>query len=500
MARRPISNPFEYVQIALRRWIWIAVPTVVIAGITVVVARKLPKLYRSEALILIEPQKVPSDFVRPTVNGNVALRLESIEEQILSRTQLSQIIKKYALYRTLPLTVDQKVTKMLGDIQVSPISDKAERSSVTAFKISYIGPDPGQDQEVTRDLSNLFISENLQTRAQQAQGTETFIDGQVSIASQQLQTLETQLRELKSAYMGSLPEQETANLQVMSQLQTVLQNDADAVARAQQQKTYLLSLGQAVANMSPRAVAGAPAAPNPLEQELRQAKTDLAMDEQLYTPEHPDVIRLKAQVKALTAELAASAKAHPAAKAKTSAKPKSALAALPPEERSQITVLDQEIAQRNKDEKATQAKISALQARIERLPAVEEKLSNLQNSYDVAKANYTALLEKKQAAAMGAAMEQQAEGEEFRIIDPANLPEVPTSPNVRQIELLGVAGGLALGLLLAGTVEARDAVVRNEADLNFYTQAPTLALVPRMTGVKNVTPAAPPALPPAREA
>ncbi|HVA64388.1 MAG TPA: Wzz/FepE/Etk N-terminal domain-containing protein [Terriglobales bacterium] len=485
MSRRPITNPLEYLQVARRRWLWIVVPSILIAGATAIVARKLPKIYSSDALILVEEQKVPTDFVRPTVSSNVEQRLESIEEQILSRTQLSQIIQKYGLYRGLGLTPDSEVERMLSDITVTPIfvgKGDQRTDQVSAFKISYMGPDPVLAQQVTGELSNLFIAENIKSRAQQAQGTEGFIDGQLAQASQQLQTLQAQLKQVKSANMGSLPEQEGANLQVLSQLQTVLQADSDDLARAQQQKTYLASLDEAVAGLSPSAAAGVPAMPSQAELDLRKTKSALAVAEQEYTPAYPDVIRLKAQVKALSQQVEeAKAMATPQSAAKPGSKPadkSKPTAALPPQEKGQIAVLDQEIRQRIQDQKATKAKIVTLQGRIERLPDVEEKLANLQNAYDVAKANYTKLLEEKQAAAMGAAMEQQAEGEEFRIVDPANLPQKPSSPDLMRLNLFGCVGGLMAGLGLAFLVEMRDNVARSEADVVYYSQVPILAVLP----------------------
>src|SRR6185312_5696031 len=296
MAKRPIASPAEYGEIALRRWYWIVVPAVLIAGLTFFIGRRLPKVYSSEALILVEPQKVPADFVKPTVSNNTALGLESIEEQILSRTQLSQIIDKYGLYRGRHLGEDAEVTLMQSDIKVTTVVDADQRDAqVTAFRIAYQGRDPALTQEVTQELSSLFITENLKARAQQSQGTESFIDGRLADANQQLQTLEGQLRDLKSTYMGSLPEQQPANLQVLAQLQAVSQADLEALARAQQQKVYLSSLGQAVSSLG----GGAPAPPSQAELDLHKAQSDLAIAQQQYTPENPDVIRLKLQVRAL---------------------------------------------------------------------------------------------------------------------------------------------------------------------------------------------------------
>ncbi|MGH9479222.1 MAG: GumC family protein [Terriglobales bacterium] len=476
MARRPTTNPAEYLQLARRRWIWILVPAIVVAGATVAGARYLPKTYRSEALILVEPQRVPTDFVTPTVSSDVALRLETIEEQILSRTQLSQLIQQYGLYRGLQLTPDQQVTRMLGDIIVVPTVDSTRPNSpITAFTITFSASDPVLAQEVTSKLSSLFISENLQARSQQAEGTEAFISGQLTQADQTLHTLEGQLKQLKSQYMGSLPEQQSANLTVLGQLQTALQTNSDALARAQQQKTYLTSLGQAVEELGPNgAPMGTP--PDPLSVELRNAKTQLAIAEQQYTPEHPDVISLVAQVKALTAQVAAEA----AAKPKPKAGAKAPAPGLLPQDQGQVALLDKEIQQRTKDQTAIQTKIDAMQKRIEQLPEVEEKLTNLQNSYNVAKANDTVLLQKQAAAAMGAAMEQQSEGEGFRMIDPANLPLKPYSPNLLRIDTVGACGGLVLGLGLAFLMDMREGVARNELDVAYYTKMPILAALPTL--------------------
>lgn len=484
MARRPITNPIEYLQIARRRWPWILVPALVVAAGTAAVTRFVPRTYKSSALILVEPQRVPTDMVQPTVSGTVMDRLEYIQEQILSRTQLSEIIQRYGLYRNQRLTPEEQVEKMRADIDVLPVlvpgGGAGGRTNVPAFRIQYEASDPALTQQVTHELSTLFISENLKARSQQAQGTEQFIGSQVQQAAQTLHDLENQLKTVKSQYMGSLPQQQGANLQVLGQLQTVLQADDDAIARAQQQKSYLASLAQAVSKLG--AGTAANGQPTPLEAQLRQAKAELAQAQQLYTPQYPEVIRLKAQVAALTSQVAAAAPPPPPAKARAGkgAAITAMEANLPPDVQGQIRALDEEIAHREKDEAATRAKITLLQARVERLPEVEEKLANIQNAYEVAKANYTNLLEKQAAAQTGAAMEQQAEGEEFKIVDPANLPLKPSSPNIPMILALGSLGGLGVGLALGYSAEMRDAVVRGELDMTYYIQAPLLAELPRL--------------------
>jgi len=321
-------------------------------------------------------------------------------------------------------------------------------------------------QQVTRELASLFIQENVQTRAQQALGTKNFIDSEVQKATQQLQQDENELRNLKLQYMGSLPEQEGANLQELGQLQTMLQTNSDAIARAEQQKTYLASLMQAVTQP-----VSAEAAPSPLAAQLQQKEVDLATAEKKYQPDYPDVIQLKTEVAALRAQIRASAKG-PVAKAPNGA----SIAQM----KGEIHQLDQEISQRKQKQTQIEARIHSMQTRVERLPEVEEKLAGVQREYSTAKENYVSLLQKQDAAAMAAAMEQQAEGEEFRLVDPANLPQVPVTPNVPKLDLLGVMAGVTLGGVLAFAVEMADSSVRNERDLEHYLGSVPLALIPEL--------------------
>lgn len=467
--RRAPGSVDDFVDLVLRRKWWLLIPALVVSCLTVLIVHHMPRMYQSETMILVEPQKVPADFVKPTVSSDIASRLQAISEVILSRTRLAQIIQKYGLYpeEQKKLTQTQLVDRMRKDIDVTTIVDTNERDpKIGGFRITYTGPDPVLVQQVTRELASLFIQENVQTRAQQALGTKNFIDSEVQKATQQLQQDENELRNLKLQYMGSLPEQEGANLQELGQLQTMLQTNSDAIARAEQQKTYLTSLMQAVTQP-----VSAEAAPSPLAAQLQQKEVDLATAEKKYQPDYPDVIQLKTEVAALRAQIRASAKG-PVTKASNGA----SIAQM----RGEIHQLDQEISQRKQTQTQIEARIHSMQSRVERLPEVEEKLAGVQREYTTAKENYVSLLQKQDAAAMAAAMEQQAEGEEFRLVDPANLPQVPVTPNVPKLDLLGVMAGLTLGGVLAFAVEMADSSVRNERDLEHYLGSVPLALIPEL--------------------
>ena len=74
--------------------------------------------------------------------------------------------------------------------------------------------------------------------------------------------------------------------------------------------------------------------------------------------------------------------------------------------------------------------------------------------YEVLKDSYKGLLQKQLDARVGANLERRQIGEQFRILDPARLPEVPIGPSQAGVNLAGTAMGLAFGLVMA-TVSTR---------------------------------------------
>jgi uncharacterized protein involved in exopolysaccharide biosynthesis len=250
--------------------------------------------------------------------------------------------------------------------------------------------------------------------------------------------------------MGALPQQEGSNLQLIGQYQALLQTNAEAITRAQQNKQYLQSLLE-VNNSKPADKLGA----------LETARAELSAAEQKYTASHPDVIRLRNQVKSLEQQQANSTKENTT-----------------PQLTSQIAGLDEEIKDRTQRAKDIEARMRGVQGRVEALPMIEQQFTELSRDYEVSKANYQALLQKKNQTGMTVEMERGAKGENFRILDPATLPQKPTKPNMGLVLMGGLAIGLVIGGGLGAIREYQDRSVHSERDLQYYLRVPVLALMP----------------------
>src|ERR1700722_10812663 len=404
----------------------------------------LPSRYRSGTLILVEQPTMPKDYVTPNVNDDLQDRLRSITQQILSRTRLLHIIDQQNLYADSngPLTPDDKVERMRKDIgEIELVRDAEGR--VSSFYVSYSSHDPHLAQQVTSELTNLFISENLEVRQHQSEDTTNFLEGQLETARKTLSDQEEKVREFKGQHVGELPAQVGSNLQILAGMQSQLQTEEDALNTANQQRVYLETLVNQYRSLqsTPTKTAGGTTAVGlpAIDQELDKLRAQLADLSSHYTDRHPDVRKLKQQIAetektrdGIMADLKAKASAAPDPDAGTTGADPSAMtdASSPMVQlQGQLQGNRSEINNRERGVADLKTKVVDYQARLNQEPVREQQLSDLTRGYEQSKANYDQLLKKKNESAMATSMELLQQGERFRIIDPPSLPVKPDFPN-----------------------------------------------------------------------
>jgi capsular polysaccharide biosynthesis protein len=127
--------------------------------------------------------------------------------------------------------------------------------------------------------------------------------------------------------------------------------------------------------------------------------------------------------------------------------------------------------------------IAGYQSKLEAMPKRESDLVELTRDYTTLQASYQSLLSKREESKIAANLERRNIGEQFKVLDPARVPERPFSPNRLVINVAGAGAGLALGLLLTAFLECRDSSFRCEDEVVRLCQLPVLAVVPLlMTG------------------
>src|SRR5271170_3471685 len=290
----------HYLQVVRRRHIHFLIP--VFLGWLLVWGASwvLPVRYKSSTLILVEQPTMPKNYVVPNVTDDLQNRLQSITQQILSRKRLLLIIDKLHLYvesRRRQNTPDEKVELMRKDIDIELVHN-SQGDQITAFKINYSARDPHVAQQVTSELTNLFINENLKVRQQQSEDTTKFIGSQLENARASLAEQEARIREFKGQHEGQLPSQEASNLQILSGLQAQLQNEQSTLNTAKQQRVYLQTLTEQYGTLhtATRSADGTPTGLAAIDQELDGLKAKLADLGSRYTDHYPEVENLKDQI------------------------------------------------------------------------------------------------------------------------------------------------------------------------------------------------------------
>jgi len=455
-----------------RRRKWIAVlafagPAAMVLGLVT----SLPNIYRSTATILVERQQVPEAFVRPTVTGEVETRLQTITQEIFSRSSLEGLIARFNLYPRLRarLSTQNLVGRMRNDIILVMKSDAASPGGpkMVAFTISYRGSDPATVAEVTNTLATLFIDENLRVRSRQATGTANFLRAQLDETTKELDFQERLVSEFNRRHMGELPQQMNANLAAIEQLATQLRlnNDRQTLALARRE-----ALERQLADVETTpATATASGAPDTAATRLARLRNELRELRTQYTEKYPEVVRVKAEIAALEREQIE----------KKSDAPSEAPAATPQDPairrlKAALTEVDAEVKALKKDEQRLQAAIARYQTRADNTPLREQEFQELSRNYQTTKDHYQSLLKRHQEAQLAEDMEQRQKGEQFKIVDPAVASDRPAAPNRLRFLLTGMV--LSLGLAAAAVVlaEQLDTSFHSIDDLRTFTKIPVL--------------------------
>ena len=468
----------DYTTILKRRWWIIAIPAIIFPIIGFGITFLVQPEYISQTLVLVEQQKVPESYVKAVVSEDLSGRLASMKEQILSRSRLQPIIERFNLFANSKLSMDDRIDLTRKNIGIAPIqSEIARTNGLPGFFISFKASDPRTAQLVCGEIQSLFVSENLSDRAASAAGTTDFLKGQLADAKAKLDEQDEKLRKFQQTYVGKLPGAEASNINMLTTLNTQLDAATQAIARLEQNKTYVESMAslqqQNQATQLSEHGGGTPEGRQSELQQLLAQETDLTSR---YTEDYPDVVSVRRKISELRDKIAkAPAPVAEKTAAASTPKPADSIAAL--QLRTQLRSMDQEIAMKKRDQASIQTQLRTYQDRVSSSPEVEEEYKSITRDNQTAQTFYDELLNKIQTAKMAVDLEKRQQGEQFRVMDEPNLPESPSSPKRPVFVAGGLAAGLFLGLLIVGTLEYLDTAVRTERDIWAFTKLPTLGVI-----------------------
>lgn len=450
-----------------RRGAIAAVFLITLAG-AVGAALWLPNLYESTATILIERPQVPETFVRSAVTIDLETRLQTIREQITSRSRLWNVIEAHGLYPELrdKASPEAIVNRMRRDLRVEMrgVEHRSEPGSTIILAVGYQGRLPQTVAEVANALAGEYVQENSRTRERQARGTSEFLKTQLDQAKRQLEAQEARINTFRRLHGRELPSGREAALSALERMATELDRNADAQMRIKE-RMAMIDTGLAVPVVPTR-----PDGSESDEARAARLRSQLADLQRRYTDQYPDVVAVRDELAAVQQRLRQSARATSGGA--TAPTPSAARAeAL----RSQ---LEGDLARLREQEKQLKPSLLGYQGRLERMSGRDIELEQISRDYLSTREQYDSLLKKYSDAALAERVELRSNGEEFSILDAAVPPTEPSAPNRLRLLVMAVVFALGTTFAVALLIHWLDGTLHTVDDLRSVTAMPVFGTVP----------------------
>jgi polysaccharide chain length determinant protein (PEP-CTERM system associated) len=476
-----VRTPAEYLMILWRRRYYVAVPFIIVSATLGYVIYKLPNVYESSTLIIVDPPKISPTYVQPISQVDITARLGTIRQQVTSRTGLQEIITQYDLYQELR-RVNAPTEMVLEEMRRHiDVSIKSSGSSANAFTISFRDTHPEVVRAVTAELATRFINANSDEERRRIRATTDHLENRIADVKKRLEEIEAERTRYLVRHPDAVPGTESNMIGQLNSLSLVLQSHRSSMDALQNQ---ILASEQMLASLKTQSdEIDTPLAVGQTEGHLRTRRAELEGQlKQLlasYTEKHPDVRSVRAQLEGVNKELEdLKSNTDQDKKAKLTARRNSA----------QITNLEIQIAAAKRELTRKQRELSllesdygVLQQRLRSTPMLTLEAQKIDRDYDTLRKEYDALVSQKENAVFSAKVINDFNGETFRMQDPAYLPEAPVFPKRGLLYPFSLMLGLVAGLAIALASEARALLTIQDArDVAHYTRLPLLVTVPKL--------------------
>ena len=478
-------HPLDYMAVVNRRKWWFVVPLVLCLALGAAAVAIWPRVYLSRATIGMQSPTLSPDLLRGVSSMDPTERQRAIQQLLLSPAVLTRVAREERIDTARP---PEQAAAGLRDnlaqnIEVPlPIglNGRPDPSrGIDLFHLGYTDSDPARAQRIANRVASVFVEENSKAQTVRAQNTAEVLGAQVAESQAKLSDLEDKLRAKKQNYVGRLPDQVGANVQMVNGARQQFESLSIQI-RAEQDRLAMLEgqldamrQGSGADGMTSTEGAASQAAQKHLDDLQAQLATDRALG---YTDKHPDVIRLQEEIRHARAELSAAKRQQPVNREELLKSDPLYRQRLTERDTAKLHVRELQAAAGN-----ARAQIGAYQSRVEAAPVVEQELSSLTREYELEKTRYSDLNTRYQNARSAENVANNQGGERFSILYPASFPETPIEPQPLKIMAIAIVLGLALGAGAALGREFLDRAVYDSVALQNEFEVPVLGEIPRIT-------------------
>jgi protein tyrosine kinase modulator len=430
------ARPIELVSAVWKRRKWLAVLAFVLPFSAVLgLAAFLPSVYRASALVVVDRQQVPEDFVRSTVTSGVETRLQIIREEILSQTRLADLVTRFDLYPELRKSgsIRAVVGQMRRDteVELKGMEERArDRGGAVSFRISYFANDPQTAAQVANALASFYPEENSKIRERATADTAEFLGRQLKDVKVRLEAQDRLVTEFKNRHLGQTPEHMPANLAIMDRINTQLRLNHDNQSRAAERlETLTRQLAAAEANLSePDA--------EPAAVRLAKMKQELAELRTTFSDKYPDVILLRARIASLERQIAGGATGDATGASRPGSDPRAPVTPQVLQFRRAVADAEAAVKDLKLEERRLRDEAVTYERRVQLTPGFEQEFQKLSRDLATVADLDRTLSRRYEEAQLAEKLEQRQKGEQFRVLEHANPPP-SSAPNRLRLLLMG---------------------------------------------------------------
>lgn len=469
----------DYLDVIRRRKYYFILTFPLLALIAIGIALSLPPIYRSQGVILIETQEMPTDLVRTTVTSFAEQQIKVIQQRVLTTALIQEAIQKHNLYPELrqKASPTQLANEFRSNVSVDMVSARVldprghARTANIAFTVAFYDPDPAKAQAVANDLVTTFLSENVRTRTERASETTAFIREEANRMRTRVQVLEDRIAQFKLEFSDSLPEMLNFNLSMIErgdERLLAIQNQQAQIA----DQLHLLSIQlSAIDQYLPAPLdTNQPMTPT---QRLAMLQEELAQLRNRYSSSHPDVVRLMREIDLLQETTG------------ESGTPGRVVNPQYWQINLQVESLQRDLVRLEQQRERVEQEVQVYRDRVIQTPQVQRGYEDLTRDYENELRKYNELRSKELEAEIAQNLESENRAESFVLLEPPLAPTDPVKPNRKKIALLGImlAGGFGIGLMVL--VEMLDGGIRGSRRLSSIIGSEPIITIPMIMTSKD---------------
>jgi polysaccharide chain length determinant protein (PEP-CTERM system associated) len=475
------SDLGSYAALLRRRRVWIITIVPAVLLLAVYLAFALPAQYRSTATLLLEQSAIPEDFIKSTVRSYADEQIDIIQGRVLTVEVLKDLVQQYDPYPDQKdLSLEGKALQIIKDTSLERVDPTTfqTREQSSAVSVHYQNPNPQRASVVAGRLADLFLTYHQRVRIDAARVAAKMVQDRATELGNELKEVDEEYARLRNANGGTLPDDKGSAEDARYRAERDL-TDLEKQLRSAQGQVSLLSIQ--LANTSPNLLsaqgltAGASNQPFAAQgglTDLSTVKALLADAELRYTPDHPDVKRLKRALAALEAQQGAQQKgSDPAASADN------------PEYRriaSELAAARTEVSALQADTARARAQVAQYAANVNPSAALGRQVADLDRRRSSLQAEYQGIQEKLKSAQLGQVAESGKNAEHFSLLQAPFAASQPYSPNRLGVILLGLVLGGAIAAAAVALAESSDATVRGARDILSLKGLVVLGSVPEI--------------------